>query len=125
MIDCRFQLLATTQKAEMRKDRKAIQKVSDKLREMQNTGQQPPLSFVQLREQCKKSKRNKKSSLSKRDENGNKQDLIMSSDSSESSSDEVGRLTRQRNKLLTSGAYTCYDSVIKELERKLVQAASN
>lgn len=37
--------------------------------------------------------------------------------------DEIKRLTAERNKLLQTGAYNNYDSVVRELEKRMVALA--
>lgn len=95
----------------MKKERKAVQDLSQTLKALQKEtvaptayidgmGDRPNACSVQLRKSDTRG-------------SGNRND-------SKEREEEIQRLSAERSKLLQTGAYTKYDSVIKEMERKMV-----
>jgi len=96
-VVCRLQILASKEQKELKKERKAVTELSATIKQF------------------------KDSSKAKA-----KEDRINVNNASVSRSkneEEIKRLNDQRNGLLNTGAYTQYDMVIKEMERRIVQLA--
>lgn len=98
----------------MKKERKAVQDLSQTLKALQKEtvppttyidgkGDRPDACSVQFR------KSDARGSVKRKDSKGNEE--------------EIQRLSAEREKLLGSGAYNNYDSVIKELESKMISLA--
>jgi predicted nucleic acid-binding Zn-ribbon protein len=101
--------LASKEHKELKKERKAISEFSETIKSMKNSS---------------KAKESESSPI--------KPYLAQPEASSASVSrtvnskeEEIERLKDQRNGLLNSGAYSQYDMVIKEMERRIVQLANS
>lgn len=102
----RLQILASKEHKELKKERKAVADLSQTIRVLQDTAKTK--SSVEKNAEIRQSEvRNKK----------------QISESQSKKEDEISRLTQTRNSLLSTGAYTQYDMVIKEMERKIVGLA--
>jgi len=96
----------------MKKERKAVVDISQQIKSMQdstnnNRSKTHPVNSNNV-------------AKSKNLENNENKSPNRKSDSNQ---DEIKRLQQVRNGLLTTGAYTQYDMVIKEMERRIVGLA--
>lgn len=116
ILKSRLQILATKEYKELRKDRKATQGVSHTIKAVQ--GMSNTMQAL------------KKESVIHdvpNGGNGDQPDMILlksiPKSTRKSNEDEILRLRDERKKLLETGAYTQFDVVIKELEKKMVTLA--
>jgi len=116
----RLQILATKEHKEMKKERKAVSSISNQIRSLQDGARQnrAPCSSSSNHSTQNGTKERNDHELQKRDPGQN------SAPSSSSQEAEIQRLTETRNDMLQSGAYTRYDLVIREMEKKIFSLAS-
>ncbi|CAL8110553.1 unnamed protein product [Orchesella dallaii] len=101
----RLQILASKEHKELKKERKAVQGISETLK---------ALKIESNATQAVEAQNVEPNIISASIEKGK---------TKQTKEDEIQRLTHERSKLLGTGAYTQFDMVIKELERKIVSLA--
>ncbi|OXA58854.1 hypothetical protein Fcan01_07816 [Folsomia candida] len=109
----RLQIFANKQHKEMKKERKVLVDCSRQIRSMQD--HRPPATAPE----------NKKgaSARSEKNHESTKKEPQHQTDETLTNEEEIQRLTQMRSGMLHTGAYTKYDMVIKEIEKRIVGLA--
>lgn len=81
-------------------------------------------AVAELTQHIKTMKDSKASSAQVPEKDKNRLSPAKSTRHSKSNEEEIERLTQMRSGLLVTGAYTQYDTVVKELERRILELAN-
>lgn len=113
----RLQIIASREHKELKKERKAVQDLSHTLKALKKETVEP----AEYNERRAERPVDQPSSSKFIRKSCNPSNVCVAP--ARTPEDEINRLTEERHKLLLSGAYTKFDPVIKELEKKMVSLA--